>query len=146
LPYVVASYLSFVSLFAMAVGLFHVPFHGGLLTLAGGALLYVIAMTGYGLVVSVFTRTQMAALFAAGILTSVPAVQFSGLLSPVSSLTGFPAFMAHTFPAMYFIRITVGTFTKSLGFAALAGSLVSLALFIPLLTGFSLLFLRKQER
>jgi ribosome-dependent ATPase len=146
LPYVVASYLSFLTLFAMAIWLFDVPFHGGLLTLAGGALLYVVAMTGYGLVVSVFTRTQMAALFAAGILTSVPAVQFSGLLSPVSSLVGFPSFMAHTFPATYFLRIAVGTFTKSLGFAALAGSLASLALFIPVLTVFSLLFLRKQER
>ena len=146
LPYVVSSYISFLSLFAMAIWLFGVPFHGSLPALGVGALLYLIAMTGYGLVVSVFTRTQMAALFAAGILTSVPAVQFSGLLSPVSSLTGFPAFMAHTFPAMYFLRITVGTFTKSLGFAALAGSLASLALFIPVLTVFSLLFLRKQER
>jgi len=146
LPYVVVSYLSFVSLFAMAVWLFDVPFTGSLVTLAGGALLYVIAMTGYGLAVSVFTRTQMAALFAAGILTSVPAVQFSGLLSPVSSLAGFPSFMAHTFPAMYFLRITVGTFTKALGFEALAGSLASVALFIPVLTLFSLMFLRKQER
>ena len=146
LPYVVASYMSFASLFLMAVFLFDVPLKGGFWALAVGALLYVTAMTGYGLVVSVFTRTQMAALFAAGILTSVPAVQFSGLLTPVSSLTGFAAFMAHTFPAMYFLEVTVGTFTKGLGFEALGGALATLALFIPVLTLFSLVFLRKQER
>ena len=146
LPYVVVAFASFVSVFAMAVLLFGVPLKGSFLVLWLGALLYVIAMTGYGLVISTFTRTQIAALFATGILTSVPAVQFSGLLTPVSSLTGFPAFMAHTYPAMYFLRISVGTFTKALGFQELAGSLLTLAVFIPVLTLTSLAFLRKQER
>jgi ribosome-dependent ATPase len=145
LPYVVVAFASFVSVFAMAVLLFGVPLRGSFLVLWLGALLYVIAMTGCGLVISTFTRTQIAALFATGILTSVPAVQFSGLLTPVSSLSGFPAFMAHTYPAMYFLRISVGTFTKALGLRELTGSLLTLAAFIPVLTLVSLAFLRKQE-
>jgi hypothetical protein len=64
----------------------------------------------------------------------------------VSSLTGFPAFMAHTFPTMYFLTISVGTFTKALGLRELAGSLLGLAIFIPVLTFLSLALLRKQER
>ena len=146
LPYVILSLVSFLSLFAMAVLLFGVTLKGSFWVLFLGAFLYVTAMTGYGLVISTFTRTQIASLFCAGIMTSLPAVQFSGLLTPVSSLTGFPAFMGHTFPAMYFLRISVGTFTKALGFQELAGSLLALAIFIPILVLVSLAFLRRQER
>ncbi|TRC88866.1 ATP-binding cassette domain-containing protein [Mesorhizobium sp. WSM4310] len=146
LPYVVVAFVSFLSLLAMAIFLFGVPLKGSLLALLVGAVLYVTAMTGYGLVISTFTNTQIAAIFATGIMTSLPAVQFSGMLTPVSSLAGFPAFMAHTFPAMYFLRISVGTFTKALGFQELAGNLLALAVFIPLLTLISLAFLRRQER
>jgi ribosome-dependent ATPase len=146
LPYVIVAFVSLLGLLAMAILLFDVPLKGSLSVLLLGGLLYVTAMTGYGLVVSSFTRSQMAALFGTGILTAMPAVQFSGLLTPVSSLSGFPALMAHTFPTMYFLTISVGTFTKALGFQELAGSLLALALFIPVLTLLSLAQLRKQER
>ena len=46
----------------------------------------------------------------------------------------------------YFVPISVGTFTKGLGFADLAGHLAMLSLFIPTLTLLSLLLLRKQEK
>jgi ribosome-dependent ATPase len=46
----------------------------------------------------------------------------------------------------YFLPISIGTFTKGLGFADLAGNLAALLLFVPILTLMSLLLLRKQER
>ena len=46
----------------------------------------------------------------------------------------------------YFVPISVGTFTKGLGFEDLWPDLMALAIFIPVLTGISLLLLRKQER
>jgi ribosome-dependent ATPase len=45
----------------------------------------------------------------------------------------------------YFLPISVGAFTKGLGFYDLAGNLAGLALFIPVLTLLSLLLLKKQE-
>jgi ribosome-dependent ATPase len=45
----------------------------------------------------------------------------------------------------YFLRISVGSITKGLGFQDLAMNLAALAAFIPILTLLSLLFLRKQE-
>jgi ABC-type multidrug transport system, ATPase component len=91
-------------------------------------------------------QTQIAALFGTAILTVLPATQFSGMLTPVSSLSGLPAVMGHLFPMTYFLPISVGTFTKSLGFAALGGKMAALALFVPALTLLSLLLLRKQAR
>ena len=46
----------------------------------------------------------------------------------------------------YFVPISVGAFTKGLGFHDLTPSLTELAIFIPVLTLLSLLLLRKQER
>ena len=70
----------------LAVFLFHVPIKGSLPTLALGGLLYVMASTGFGLLISVFAATQTAAIFAAAIITILPASQLSGMFVPVSSL------------------------------------------------------------
>ena len=42
--------------------------------------------------------------------------------------------MGRLFPMTYFLPVSVGTFTKGLGFADLATNLAALALFIPVLT------------
>jgi len=130
----------------MAVFVFAVPLKGSFLALLTGALIYSATTTGYGMLISAFTRTQIAALFGTAILTVLPATQFSGMMTPVSSLTGLPAIMGRAFPMTYFLRVCIGTFTKGLGFIELLPSLAALALFIPALTLLSLVLLRKQER
>ena len=89
------------------------------LALAAGAVLYVWATTGLGLVMSSFTKTQLAAIFGTAIATMMPATQFSGMMTPVSSLAGGAQLMGAFFPTTYFMKIAVGTFTKALGFADL---------------------------
>ena len=54
--------------------------------------------------------------------------------------------MGRVFPMTYFLPISVGTFTKGLGFGDLGGNLGSSRVFIPALTLLSLVLLRKQER
>jgi len=146
LPYVAVGLVNFTVLLLMALLIFDVPLKGSFLTLALGALLYVTAPTGYGMLISSFTSTQIAALFGTAILTMMPATQFSGMLTPVSSLTGPGAIIGYFFPMTYFLRITVGTFTKGLGFPDLTGDLIALAAFIPVLTLLSIAFLSRQER
>jgi ribosome-dependent ATPase len=146
LPYVAVAMINFAMLLLMAIFIFKVPLKGSFLVLTLGALIYVTTTTAYGMVISTFTRTQIAALFGTAILTVLPATMFSGMMTPVSSLTGMGAIMGRLFPMAYFVPISVGTFTKGLGFADLAGYLGSLALFIPGLTLLSLVLLPKQER
>ncbi|AMN38473.1 ribosome-associated ATPase/putative transporter RbbA [Rhodoplanes sp. Z2-YC6860] len=146
LPYIAIALVNFAVLFLMAILVFDVPLKGSFLMLLVGTLLYVTATTGYGVLISSFTSTQIAALFGTAILTVVPATQFSGMLTPVSSLTGTGAIVGHSFPMTYFLKISVGTFTKGLGWYDLGGNVLALAVFIPVLTGASLLLLRKQEK
>ena len=146
LPYIGIGMASFLVMTAMAVLVFGVPIKGDPLALALGALLYVVTTTGIGLLMSAFTRTQIAALFATAIATMLPATQFSGMMQPVSSLTGAAAVIGRVFPASHFLTISTGTFTKALGFADLHIPLLALAASIPVVTALSVLLLGKQER
>jgi ribosome-dependent ATPase len=146
IPYIALAMANFGLMFLMALFIFRVPLKGSFPVLALGTLLYVAATTSYGMLISAFTRTQIAALFGTAILTMLPAMQFSGMMTPVSSLAGGAAFMGRVFPMSYFLPISVGTFTKGLGFADLHIYLLELAVFFPTFILLSLLLLRKQER
>ncbi|WOJ90133.1 ribosome-associated ATPase/putative transporter RbbA [Methylocapsa polymorpha] len=145
LPYIAIGMTNFMILFLIAIFVFAVPLKGSLPALLIGALLYVMTTTGYGMMISCFASTQIAALFGTAILSYLPAFQFSGMMTPVSSLAGVAYFMGRIFPMTYFLPISVGAFTKGLGFEALAGNLLALAIFAVVLIVLSLCFLRNQE-
>jgi ribosome-dependent ATPase len=146
LPYIAIGLANFTLMFLMALFVFQVPLKGSFPALLLGVALYVTAMTAYGMLISAFTSTQIAALFGTAILTVVPATQFAGMMTPVSSLAGAAQIIGRAFPMAYFVPISVGAFTKGLGFLDLAPNLAALAIFIPILTGLNLMLLRKQER
>ena len=146
LPYIGVAMANFLLMFLMALFIFQVPLKGSFLVLLVGVLVYVTATTAYGMVISAFASTQIAALFGTAIMTFLPASQFSGMMVPVSSLSGTAQIMGRAFPMTYFIPISTGTFTKGLSFADLAANVAELAIFIPVLTLISLLLLRKQQR
>ncbi|MBL8425608.1 MAG: ribosome-associated ATPase/putative transporter RbbA [Candidatus Accumulibacter phosphatis] len=145
LPYVLIAFASYLSLLLLALLLFQVPVKGGLIALTGGAALYVMATTGFGVLVSSFVKTQIAALFGTAVLIMLPVIQFSGLFTPVSSLSGGARIMGLAFPSTYFQRISLGTFTKGLDFGDLWPSFAALASIVLAYLLLSLLLLKTQE-
>jgi ribosome-dependent ATPase len=138
--------LAFTLMVLMALVVFHVAVKGSFGALALGALLYVFSTCGFGQLVSTFTKTQVAAVFATTVLSLIPVVNFSGLLVPVSSLTGPGRLIGLLFPSGWFQPISIGTFTKGLsysdfGFNAFVLVVFSVAYFIAAHT-----FLQKQEK
>jgi ribosome-dependent ATPase len=146
LPYVAIGVINFVVLTALALIVFQVPIKGSFLMLALCTLLYVVTTTGIGMVTSTFTSSQVAAVFVTAILTIVPTIQFSGLLQPVSTLTGNAAVIGKIWPASYYMHASLGAYTKGLGARLLLVDAVFLACCIPVLLAVSVLGLRKQER
>ncbi|MCK9381605.1 MAG: ribosome-associated ATPase/putative transporter RbbA [Sulfuritalea sp.] len=146
LPYVAVAMLSFFILILQAVFIFEVPIKGSLAVLTLGTLLYVTTTTSIGLLMSTFTRTQIAALFGTAILTMLPTVQFSGLTTPVDSLQGPAYWIGQFFPASYYLVLCRGVFTKALVFSDLTVQFAALAAFIPALTAISVALLSKQEK
>jgi ribosome-dependent ATPase len=146
LPYIVLSFLSFLLLTLLAVTVFGVPLKGSFLTLAAGALLYVGAATAVGLLISTFMRSQIAAIFGTAVLTILPAVNFSGMIDPVSSLEGAGRLIGRLYPTAHFLTIARGTFSKALDFSDLQAAFVPLALAVPILIALAAALLKKQER
>jgi ribosome-dependent ATPase len=144
-PYVAIAFLSFLILVTEAFVLFNVPVRGSFATLASGAFIYVLATTGFGLLISSFTRTQIAAIFATPIIAMVPSLNFSGMLTPVSSLDKVGRAIGLGFPSAWFQQISVGTFTKGLGFTELWQNHIALVVFAVVFIGAACIALPKQE-
>lgn len=146
LPYIALAMLNFLLLVLVAVTVLGVPLKGSFLALCTGALLYVIAATAMGLVMSSFMNSQVAAIFGTAIVTLIPAIQYSGFIDPVSALQGVGAFIGKIYPTTHFLVISRGTFAKALDFGDLKASFIPLVLAIPVLIGLCAVFLKKQER
>lgn len=146
LPYVVLAFGNFLLLVGFALAVFRVPFTGSFPTYALAALLYVTATTGLGLVISAFMNSQIAALFGTVLITLIPAIQYSGLIDPVSSLQGLGAAIGRLYPTTYFVTISRGTFSKGLGFDTLHNDLLALAIMVPVLMAAGAMLLKKQAR
>lgn len=144
-PYVALAMLNFLLMTLLAVTLFGVPITGSFTTLLAAALIYNVVATAIGLLASTFTRSQIAALFFTMIGTLVPAVQFAGLLNPVSSLEGAGKLIGQVYPATHMLTISRGVFSKALDFPNLQGSFWPLIVAIPVILGVSTLLLKKQE-
>jgi len=75
----------------------------------------------------------------------VPAVNFSGLFAPVSSLSGGAKVIGLTFPSAWYQPVTVGVFAKALGMPELWRSVAAIAVIAVAYFILTLAFLRKQE-
>ncbi|MFH4416354.1 MAG: ribosome-associated ATPase/putative transporter RbbA [Neisseriaceae bacterium] len=146
LPYVGLSFLSGSCLLYFSVVVLGVAYKGSLLALLLGLGLYLFATSGLGLLLSVFAKKELSVLFLSAIVTLIPASNFSGLIYPVSTLTGASYWIGNLFPASWFQQISVGVFNKGLGINDLLSQYGALFLFSVFFMGLACLFLRKEEK
>jgi ribosome-dependent ATPase len=145
-PYVALGMVNFLLLTAMAIFLFDVPMTGSFAALAAAMLVYLMAATAFGLLISAFVKSQVAAVFGTAVLTLLPANLFSGLLNPVSSLEGVARAIGSVYPTTHALIISRGAFSKGLGFGDLQSEFVPLLVAVPVLVGLGAALLGKQER
>lgn len=145
LPYIGVSFVAFLLLLVQTRWGYGVALKGDLLFLSFATLLYLLATTSFGLLLSTVTRTQVAALFGTAILTMLPSIEFSGLTTPVSASEGIARWIGEGFPVSHYLTISRGVITKALDGAALIQELLWLALFPILYWAVAIWRLPKQE-
>ena len=146
LPYLAAAMLSFLILYLMMRYWFGVPLNGSAAALLTGTLLMCATTTATGLLVSCFTRSQVAAIFITAVGTVMPAMSFSGFLVPVSSLQGGAYIMGKILPSAWYANLTTGTFVKGLGYPDLVREHFILGGYYLIILTLAVLNLKKQER
>jgi ribosome-dependent ATPase len=145
LPYVALAMLNFGLMTLAAVTLFGVPLTGSLPVLTLASLLFAFSATGMGLLASSLVRSQIAAMFVAMVGTMIPAVQYAGLINPVSSLEGVGRWLGEIYPASHMVTVSRGVFNKALYWDDLASSLWPLAVAGPAIMLTAVVLLSKQE-
>lgn len=111
-PNVAIAMVNAVLLWLIALSIFRVPFRGSLLLFLVATLLYVVAASGFGLLVSLVVETQQAALAVCVVLSVIVAINFSGMLTPLSSLTGLTGTLARLLPPAHFNNVMLDVFLK----------------------------------
>ena len=146
IPYVGIALINLVIMWLLVMNVFGVPFKGSVLLFFGASLLYVVATTCIGMLVSVFVRTQIAAMLISLFITFVPALQYSGLEIPVSSMGPEAQVIAHLMPAMHYTRIIDGSFLKGVGLSVLWPDIALLAVYATVLFSACYLLFHKRVR
>ncbi|RLA45134.1 MAG: ABC transporter ATP-binding protein/permease [Gammaproteobacteria bacterium] len=146
LPYIVLAMFNFLLMALLAVILFDVPMKGSFLALTLASLFFVIYSTAFGLLVSIFTRSQIAALFLATMGSMLPTIKFAGMIDPVSSLEGVGRLIGNINPTTHYITISRGVFNKALGMADLQGFFVPILLAALCVLALAIALLKKQEK
>jgi ribosome-dependent ATPase len=146
LPYVVLAVLNFLLMSLLAVTAFGVPVTGQFGALFLAVIVFSVATTGMGLLASALTRSQVAALFITLVLTMLPAIQFAGLINPVTSLDAAGRFFGEVYPASHMFTISRGVFSKGLGLSDLQASFAPMAAAALVIVIAAIALVRKQER
>lgn len=146
LPYILLSFLSYLLLVSVSILIFGVPIKGSALAMFFGCLIGICASTAFGLFVSTFVKSQVAAIFATAIISIVPAINLAGIFYPTSALDKHLAVVSKIFPGAWFQNISLGGFTKGLSFAELTPNYIQLATIYIIYISLAVFFLKKQEK
>ncbi len=96
------------------VFIYRIPFQGSLALLYGSMFFYILALAGFGLLISSVCSTQQQAFL--GVFSfMMPAVLLSGFPSPVENMPRWLQYLDWFNPVRHFIVIVKGVFLKDVG-------------------------------
>jgi ABC-2 type transport system permease protein len=144
LPCAGISFVNALILWALATLHFGAPFRGSAPAFLVATIAFVLATSALGLLVSLWVRTQPAALMIVMMLGAVIAMHFAGMFEAVVSLPLASRTIAHLFPTMYYNNVLQGTFLKGAGLMESWPDIVSIGACAGVMFGLSYLSFHKR--
>jgi ABC-type multidrug transport system permease subunit len=143
--FTLASFNIFI-LFVLVLYVFNLPFRGNFFLYWLSSEIYILVSLGFGLLVSIVASTQIVAVVVTLMLTILPGFLYSGMLMPISSMSGGAYIIAHIYPVMYYNHIIYDTFLIAQGFNSpkIIQYLCLLVCYAVLLFVLGILFLKKE--
>ena len=128
-PNFVISMVNMLTIVALGVYWFGVPFQGDFGLFVGLAFLYVFTGLGLGLLISTISQNQKQAQQYAGMLMLLGLV-LGGFIFPRETMPLAVRLVGNLFPLTYFIPISRGIVTKGVGFEVLWQDIAALTVYI----------------
>jgi ABC-2 type transport system permease protein len=129
LPYLALGMLQLLLVVAVGASAFDVPVRGPLALLFLVGLVFLVAMLGQGLFISVVTKNQLVATQAGTLSSLLPSLLLSGMLFPIENMPVALQAISRVIPARYLVHGLRGLLLKGNGLAELWPDLVAMALF-----------------
>jgi ABC-2 type transport system permease protein len=133
-PYFVLGMFAVALCVVLAIGWFHVPFRGDMLTLFFSSAMFMVVVLAMGFFISVIAKNQLAASQIALLATFLPAFLLSGFLFAIEQMPRFIQLVTQILPARYYVSALKEIFLKGTKLSMLMGELIPLAIFAVLLT------------
>jgi len=129
LPYLALGMLQLLLVVAVGAAVFAVPVRGSLPLLFLLGLVFLVAMLGQGLFISVVTKNQLVATQAGTLSSLLPSLLLSGMLFPIENMPALLQALSRVIPARYLVHGLRGLLLKGNGLAELWPDLLAMALF-----------------
>ena len=133
-PYFVLGMFGVALCVILAIGWFHVPFRGDMLTLFFSSAMFMVVVLAMGFFISVIAKNQLAASQMALLATFLPAFLLSGFLFAIEQMPRLIQLVTRILPARYYVSALKKIFLKGTPLSMLMGELIPLAIFAVLLT------------
>lgn len=128
LPYVVIAAIQVLIVFVVGTIWFRVPFHGSIIVLGAGLMLFMLAALGIGMLVSLMSTTRMQAQQTAQLL-QMPQMMLSGFMFPVEAFPSWLFYVTYLVPLRYILVIVRSNFMKGSSFSDLWFQFVAMGVF-----------------
>jgi len=144
IPYWVIGFIILSMGFVIAAFLYRLFPAGSLLTIYLYASIYILVVSGLGLVISNYSDTMQQAMFVIFFFIMI-LILMSGLFTPVSSMPKWGQTIAAFNPLKYFMQVMRAVYLKGSGMAELMPQLGALAGFALFFNGWAVLSYRKSR-
>jgi ABC-2 type transport system permease protein len=142
-PNMIIALVNMLTILALGIYWFRVPFQGNFWLFFGLALLYVCAGLGLGLLVSTVSQNQRQVQQLNGMIMLLGLV-LSGFIFPRAAMPASIRWVGNLFPVTYFIPIARGIITKGTSFEYLRGEVIALAVYVVLIMTLAVLAFRQR--
>lgn len=115
LPYLAIGMVDVAVCSIVGVALFHVPFRGDAVFLAGASFAFLTGTLGLGLLISAVARSQLLATQIGLLSTFLPSLLLSGFMFAIDTMPLPLQLLTYLVPARYFLVVTRGIFLKGVG-------------------------------
>jgi ABC-2 type transport system permease protein len=128
LPYVGIAAIQVVIVFVVGTLWFQVPFHGSLIVIGGGLMLFMLSALGIGMLVSLISTTRQQAQQTSQLM-QMPQMMLSGFMFPVEAFPTWLYYLTYLIPLRYILVIVRSNFMKGSSFAELWFQFVAMGAF-----------------
>ncbi|MBF0576239.1 ABC transporter permease [Dysgonomonas sp. GY617] len=144
IPYWIVGFLALSLCLTLAATVYGLIPVGRLTTLYLFASLYILVVSGFGLVVSNYSNTMQQAMFVMFFFIMI-FILMSGLFTPISSMPQWAQNITAFNPLKYFIQVMRMVYLKGSGIADLTTQMVALCCFALFFNGWAVLSYRKSS-